>query len=125
VTRLEIVLLLVAFGTVVFILELVRRRQLREKYALLWLLVGTSGMLLTIFRSALDRISLFLGIAYPPAALFLFATVFLMGVVAHLSWEVSRLEDRTRRLAEEVALLRPMRRDPDAAKAPAESPGGG
>jgi hypothetical protein len=106
-TRLEVVLLLVAFGAVAFILELVRRRQLREKYALLWLLVGTAGMLLTAFRPVLDRLSLVLGIAYPPAALFLFATLFLMGVVAHLSWEVSRLEDRTRRLAEEVALLRP------------------
>ena len=107
-TRLEIVLLVVAFASVVFILELVRRRQLREKYALLWLLVGTSGMLLTIFRAVLDKISIFLGIAYGPSAFFLFTTLFLMGVVAHLSWEVSRLEDRTRRLAEEVALLHPV-----------------
>ena len=106
-TRLEIVLLVVAFCSVAFILELVRRRQLREKYALLWLVVGTSGMLLSIFRPVLDTISIFLGIAYGPSAFFLFATLFLFGVVAHLSWEVSRLEERTRKLAEEIALLRP------------------
>lgn len=122
-SRLEIVLLTLAFGTVLFILELVRRRQLREKYALLWLLVGFSGMTLTIFRSALDWISLSLGIAYGPSAFFLFSTLFLMGVVAHLSWEVSRLEDRTRRLAEEIALLRPRQaQEPDQ---PVEVPSGG
>ena len=56
--------------------------------------------------AVLDRISLALGIAYGPSAFFLFAIFFLMMVTAHLSWELSRLEEKSRRLAEEVALLR-------------------
>ena len=110
--RLNIVIFLVTFAFVVLIVELVRRRALREKYALLWLGVGVLVLLLSIFRPVLDRLALALGIAYGPSALFLFSTLFLFGVAAHLSFEVSRLEEKTRMLAEEIALLRPTPPDP-------------
>jgi hypothetical protein len=105
--RLEVVVAIVALAYLGFILVLVRRRQLREKYALLWLGVGLVAILLSVARAVLDRVAHSLGIAYGPSALFLFSTMFLMAVSAHLSWEVSRLEEKTRRLAEEIALLRP------------------
>jgi hypothetical protein len=107
VTRLNLVILVVTVGFVVLVVEMVRRRNLREKYALLWLGVGVLVLLLSVFRPVLDRISLVLGIEYGPSTLFLFSTLFLVGVAAHLSWEVSRLEEKTRRLAEEIALMRP------------------
>ena len=106
-SRLEIVITAVAVVYLLFMLTLVRRRQLREKYALLWLAVGVAVVLLALARTVADRVAAFLGFAYGPSAVFLFSTIFLMGVAAHLSWEVSRLEDKTRRLAQEVALLRP------------------
>lgn len=90
---------------IVFILELVRRRQLREKYALLWLGVGVAMVAGLIFRPLIDKLTSLLGI-YGPSAIFLLAIIFLMLVLAHLSWEVSRLEERTRRLAEEMAIIR-------------------
>lgn len=105
--RLEFVVMTVAVGYLLFILALVRRRQLREKYAVLWLTVGVIVVLLTLARPLADRVAEALGFAYGPSAVFLFSTVFLMAVAAHLSWEVSRLEDKTRRLAEEIALLKP------------------
>lgn len=105
--RLEVVVALVAVAYLVFMLMLVRRRQLREKYAVLWLGVGCSAIVLSLARRVLDNVAYSLGFGYGPSALFLFSTLFLMAVVAHLSWEVSRLEDKTRCLAEEIALLRP------------------
>jgi hypothetical protein len=105
--RLEIVIVVVAIAYLAFILALVRRRQLREKYALLWLAVGVVIVLSTLAREQADRVAEWLGFAYGPSAVFLFSTVFLMAVAAHLSWEVSRLEEKTRRLAEEIALLKP------------------
>ena len=102
--RLEILIVLTVMIFVFFILELVRRRQLREKYALLWLGVGALAVVLVAARPLLDRISSFIGVSYAPSTLFLFANLFLTAVVAHLSWEVSRLEDKTRKLAEELAL---------------------
>jgi hypothetical protein len=105
-SRLEVVAVVVAALYMVFILGLVRRRQLREKYALLWLGVGIGAIVLSLARGPADRVAEALGISYGPSALFLFSTMFLMAVAAHLSWEVSRLEDKTRHLAEEIALLR-------------------
>ncbi len=107
VTRLNVVIFAITIAFVFLVVELVRRRALREKYALLWLGVGSVVLLLSLFRPVLDRLSLALGIEYGPSALFLFSTLFLVGVAAHLSFEVSRLEEKTRRLAEEIALMRP------------------
>lgn len=112
-SRLAVTVIVVTVANLAFVLELVRRRQLREKYALLWLAVGVTGLLLALARPLLDGLARAMGIGYGPSALFFFSTIFLVLVAAHLSWEVSRLEDRTRRLAEEVALLQV--KDPGAA----------
>jgi hypothetical protein len=117
-SRLEVVTVVVAALYMVFILGLVRRRQLREKYALLWLGVGVGAILLSLARGVADRVAEALGIAYGPSALCLFSTMFLMAVAAHLSWEVSRLEDKTRQLAEEIALLRAESDDRNSTGAP-------
>jgi hypothetical protein len=90
----------------VVIFELLRRRQLREKYGALWLLVAIAVLPLALVPTLLDGLSSFLGIA-SGLSLFLFGSiVFLLLVVLHLSWESSRLEEETRSLSEEVALLR-------------------
>lgn len=88
------------------IVELLRRRQLKEKYAVLWLLVGLVLVVFTAFPALLTRISSALGVAVPTNLLFFVAILFLVGVVLHLSWEASRLENETRKLAEDVAILR-------------------
>jgi hypothetical protein len=89
-----------------FMLELLRRRQLREKYAILWLLVSVAVVVLAAFPSLLNWVGDRLGIADPPNLLFFGAVIVLLLVSVHLSWESSRLEEETRTLAEEVALLR-------------------
>lgn len=95
------------------ILGLVRRRQLREKYAFLWLAVGVVALVMSFTRHTLDRIAHAMGIDYGPSALFFFAILFLLGIVAQLSSEVSRLEERSRRLAEEIAIMRARRPSDD------------
>lgn len=104
--RLDVFVLVVAMINVVVMLELVRRRQLREKYALLWLAVGVGGIVLGLGRTLVDRVAHALGVDYGPSAVFLLAILFLLIVCMHLSWEVSRLEERTATLAEELALMR-------------------
>jgi hypothetical protein len=88
------------------IFELLRRRQLTEKYAVLWLVVGVLLLILTVFPSLFSRASRGLGVTLPTNLLFFVAIVFLVGVALHLSWELSRLENETRRLAEDLAILR-------------------
>ncbi|GIU83435.1 MAG: hypothetical protein KatS3mg008_0210 [Acidimicrobiales bacterium] len=95
-----------ALAVLVFVLALLRRRQLRGKYALLWLLTVSALAPLAAWPDLLTRISDWVGIFYPPALFLLLAVGFLFLVVVHFSWELSRLEERTRVLAEEVTLMR-------------------
>jgi hypothetical protein len=89
-----------------FILELLRRRQLREKYAVLWLAVGLIVVPLGFFPRLLDTAATAAGVASGASLVLFLGFAFLLLVCIHLSWEASRLEDETRKLAEEVALIR-------------------
>ena len=86
--------------------ELLRRRQLKEKYAVLWLVVGVGMVVLAVFPGLLDVTARFVGVQSGPNLLLFVGVLVLLLVCVHLSWEVSRLEDKSRALAEEVGLLR-------------------
>lgn len=88
------------------IFEFLRRRQLSEKYAVLWLVVGVLLLVLTVFPGLLNGATRALGVGLPSNLLFFVGIVFLVGVCLHLSWELSRLENETRKLAEDLAILR-------------------
>jgi hypothetical protein len=103
-TKAHIAVLVMSLLSVGFILHLVRRRRLRAKYSILWLSVGLVLILLAAWPELLDRVSDWLGVDYGPATFLLGATTLLFLIVIHFSWELSRLEERTRSLAEELAL---------------------
>jgi len=114
-----------ALATLVFVVELLRRGILREKYAVLWLVVSAGLVLVAFVPEVLVRAAGLLGVVVPANLLFFVAGVVLLLVSVQLSYEVSRLEARTRRLAEEIALLRAMveRRDePPSSGAPSSDP---
>jgi hypothetical protein len=104
--KLTIVTVLSAVAIIGFILELLRRRQLQEKYAILWLVVGIALVPMAIFPRLLDTVANAIGIASGVSFVLFAGLVFLLMVCIHLSWEVSRLEEETRTLAEEIALIR-------------------
>jgi hypothetical protein len=85
--------------------ELLRRGILRERFAVLWLGVCSVLLLLAAVPGLLTSAADALGFAVPSNLLFFVAILFLLMVTLQLSHEVSRLEARTRRLAEDVALL--------------------
>lgn len=86
--------------------ELLRRRQLREKYAMLWLGVLVIVVPLSLLPRVLDNVAGFFGVVSGVSLVLFLGIVFLLLVCVHLSWEVSRLEEETRTLAEDLALLR-------------------
>ncbi|KOX02754.1 DUF2304 family protein [Micromonospora profundi] len=88
------------------IVELLRRRQLREKYGMLWLGVLVIIIPLSLFPRLLDNVAELLGVASGVSLVLFLGIVFLLLVCVHLSWEVSALEEETRTLAEDFALLR-------------------
>jgi hypothetical protein len=104
--RLTIMTGLTALAVLGFVLELLRRRKLQEKYAVLWLVVAIVMVPLAFFPRLLDTVATGLGIQSGVSLVLFLAIIFLLLVCMHLSWEVSRLEEEGRTLAEEIALIR-------------------
>lgn len=105
-SRLEVFVVMVAVLNVAVVVEFVRRRKLRENFALLWIFVGMGGVALSVARPLFDAVARAVGVSYGPTLLFTVALLFLLFVCMSLSLHVSRLEARTEILAEEIAFLR-------------------
>jgi hypothetical protein len=109
----------------VVVFELVRRKQLLERYALLWLLSALVLLLLAAWRGLLWEVADLIGIAYPPSALFTVAFGFVLLLLLHFSLAVSRLTDQSKVLAQRLALLEHRQREHEhATAAPAAEPYG-
>lgn len=105
--KITLVGLAISIAGLLLVLELVRRRKLREDYSLLWLATAVSLILLSASRPLLDQFAAFLGIiTYPPAALFLVAIVFTLFILLHFSTILSRLTRENKEIAQQLAIVR-------------------
>jgi hypothetical protein len=96
-------------GSIIILLalfEMMRRHRLREKYALIWALVALAIITVAAFPAILITTSEAIGLAVPANLLFFVASMVIMILTLQHSSELGRLEERTRTLAEEIALLR-------------------
>jgi hypothetical protein len=87
------------------VFELVRRRRLMERYALLWLFSAAVLLGLSVWRSLLEEVSATIGIAYAPSALFLIAFGFVLVLLLHFSLVISRLADQSKVLAQRLSMV--------------------
>jgi hypothetical protein len=95
-----------AFVLMLVVLELIRSRRLRERYALLWLLTGAVLLALSVWRGGLNTIAGWFGVtSYPPAILGAVGALFILVVLLHYSTVISRLSDQNTILAQRLALL--------------------
>jgi hypothetical protein len=104
-TRIQIVAIVVTAGLFALVFELVRRRRLMERYALLWLFASAILLALAVWRGLLETIASAVGIYYPPSALFVVAFGFILVMLLHFSLSTSRLADQNKVLAQRMALL--------------------
>jgi hypothetical protein len=103
--RVSVVAALAALVLLVIILELIRSRRLQERYAVLWLITSVTMLVLAIWRDGLAQIADLAGIAYPPSALFVLVSLFILAVLLHYSTVISGLSDQNKILAQRLALL--------------------
>lgn len=106
----------VAVMAVVF--QLIRRRRLREEYAILWFLGSAALIAVSLWRSSLDWAARVLGVAYPPSVLLLAAIGLGFLVAIHFSMSLTQLAEQNKRIAQELALLRHRFEAAQAAGAP-------
>jgi hypothetical protein len=104
-TRIQILAIIATGVLLIVVLELVRRRRLHERYALLWLVSTVFLLFLASWRDALAKVASLVGIAYPPNALFFLAFAAILVVLLHFSVVISRLSDQTKILAQRMSML--------------------
>ncbi|MBN9101507.1 MAG: DUF2304 domain-containing protein [Pseudonocardia sp.] len=104
--RLTIVSVIVAIAALVLVFELLRRRRLREKYAVIWVVISIGTLVVALFPPLLGWVAALVGIQTPSNLLFFTSLIILFAVSLQLSREVGLLEEQSRRLAEEVGGLK-------------------
>ena len=126
-TRLQVVAIVLAAGGFLLVFELVRRRRLMERYALLWLLAAAVLLGLAAWGDALNLVSDALGISYGPSTLFAAISAFMLILMLHFSLVISRLADQNRVLAQRLSMLQQRvealaTEQPEPVDAPDEAP---
>ncbi len=104
-SKVQIVAILLSSGLFGVVFELVRRRRLMERYALLWLLASSVLLALAVWRDLLEMIASAIGIVYAPSALFVIAFGFILLILLHFSLVISRLADQNKILAQRLGML--------------------
>jgi hypothetical protein len=104
-TRIQVVSILVSAGLFGVVFELVRRRRLMERYALLWLFSTVVLLALAVWKGLLEKLASAVGIFYAPSALFAVAFACILVLLLHFSLVISRLVEQNKILAQRVGLL--------------------
>jgi Mg2+/citrate symporter len=111
--------------TFLVVMELIRRRRLREEYALLWVVTTVGMMLLATWYGLIEWISQAIGAVAVTTTLFLFALIFLLLISVHFTTVISSLTVQVRRLAQELAILQADRMRPGEPAGPPGTPPAG
>lgn len=104
-TNLRIVAIAGSLALLIFIVELVRRRRLKEEYSVLWVATALALLLLAAWGGLLRDLAQLIGANSQASALYFFSTLFVVFLLLHFSVRVSNLERRVVVLMQEVALL--------------------
>jgi hypothetical protein len=101
----RIIAIVISGGLLLLILELVRRKRLMERYALLWLFSTLLLLVLSLWSGLLNSLASALGVSYPPSALFAVAFGVVLVLLVHFSLAVSHLSDQNKVLAQRLGIL--------------------
>jgi len=101
----QVLAIFVSAFLLLLVLDLVRRRKLREEYSLIWIACAGALLILSIWRDLLDAVARWLDVYYPPAVLLLILILFVFVACLHFSVVVSRQRAQIERLVEDHAIL--------------------
>jgi len=104
-TLTRVAVIVIAVLVALIVVELVRRRRMMERYALLWLGAAATLLVLALWKGLLTTLSADVGIKAPANALFAVGFAFVVVLLLSASLAISRLSDQNKQLAQRVALL--------------------
>ncbi len=104
--ELRIVSVLVALAFVAIIFELVRRKRLKDSYALTWFFTGFASLVAALFSGWLDTLAHLLGFSLTSNAIIVFFIFLLLVLLLGMSVAITRLSALVQTLVQEVGLLK-------------------
>jgi hypothetical protein len=104
--RARLFFVLLGLGVLLFAINLVRTKKLKEEYALLWLFMATALVIAPLFIDLIDAVSFAIGIDYPPALIIVMALICFALIFFQISVTISRFREQIVTLAQELALTR-------------------
>jgi hypothetical protein len=119
--KVSIVAAAISVALLAIIFELIRRKHLRERYALVWILTGVVLLVLALWRQGLNTLAGWVGIkTYPPSIFIAAIIIFVLVLLLHFSIVLSRLSDQNVTLAQRLALLETQLREQEREDAAAD-----
>ena len=102
----QYIAIFVSISLFLYIFYLIRKKKIKEEYSLLWLSSSFVFIVFSIWRHGLELFAKLMGIAYPPAALFLILMLAIFLILIEFSINISRLSEKIKIMAQEQALLK-------------------
>jgi hypothetical protein len=106
ISHIQTIAIIVSIFFLLLILYLIKNRRIKEEYSLLWIFFSVLFILFSVWREGLDYVARFIGIAYPPAALFMVLLMAIFLILIEFSIIISKLSDKNKTLAQEIGILR-------------------
>ena len=118
--RIQIISVVVSLLMLAYIARLIMKGKLREEYAIFWVVCTLVLVFFSFWRNGLDVVSSLLGVYSPPNLVFMGAIFGIFIYLLHLSLVVSKLQEKNKKLAQDVALLKKMLTDAEKQQKPEE-----
>ena len=104
--RARLLFVVLGLAVLVFVINLLRKKKLKEEYALLWLLMALALVIAPLLIDLIDAVSFAIGIDYPPAFIIVIALICFALIFFQISVAMSRFSEQIRTLTQELALNR-------------------
>ncbi len=104
-SRTHFIVLTSAIALLIFVLELVRRRRLKEEYSWLWLFAAATYLLIALWPGFYTRVADFIGATNAPLAFTFLGLFFLATISIQYAVQLSRLTTQNKDLAQQLAIL--------------------
>lgn len=111
-THFRVAAIVGSLALLIFIVDLVRRRRLKEEYSVLWVAVALLFLVLAAWGGLLHGLTHAIGAITESSTLYFFGLLFVVFLLLHFSIRVSLLERRLTALVQEIALLAAHRASP-------------
>lgn len=103
--RQQIFAVVAAVALLIFIVEMVRRRRLREEYSWLWIVTGVAIFVLVVWFGLLRWLTQLIGAVTPVSTFFVFGILFLVVINIYFSIKVSTLTTQVKNQAQRLAIM--------------------